>query len=723
MDVLYFLFVVLLSACGLRSVVCEPIFTSLPNSGNPVYQLKGNSLSLTWSYNPDGRVVNEKEWTFNINQRIATVVSSGTNIDAAYTSKAQVTGNTLTLSNIQEEDSGNYIFRVQFTTFDPRFIIDQAELIVVVEPKITLDEPGSITIDEGNTRTLLCVASGNPKPLITWYKGIVKVQEDAGNSNYTISPAKRNDAGRYRCLATVTAPGLSNINTAEYTVDVAVRFKPEHKVNSLSSNLTVLEDRNAEFNCRTDAVPGVLDYRWFKDGVQISNSGDYTITPITDGERLTVNRAKKASAGVYSCDGRNALGTGKQKSAYLIVNYAPQQVTVTPSDPAEVPLTQSITLTCQADGFPNPSYSWKFNGQWNGVTQNTLTLTNADVKDAGNYTCHAKNDFGFKETTKVVYVRYKPTVTKFTTGMPGNTAVEGTTVTLTCSANGYPAPTYTIKRQNTPVVSNGGKFEILDVQLSEEANTYSCETQNAEGSGPTEQLQITVLVAPTFSSQLPSTKQTKTENETVSYRCIAKAKPAATILWQLDRENLTETSPYNYLVSVAPIEQSKLLKTLAYLTINRVTWRQDGNFSCLAYNDAGEKSQTTELEVRYRPVAQSFADQPKNLTLDEGETARFTCTTIGNPPTETHKWQFNGKDIPGESCSGCTTTTFVKSSVTLSDAGWYSCTGTNSLGEGPPARAQLLIKYPPEITFYQSSYTVNETGNVTLVCCANGVPH
>lgn len=69
------------------------------------------------------------------------------------------------------------------------------------------------------------MASGNPKPLITWYKGIVKVQEDAGNSNYTISPAKRNDAGRYSCLATVTAPGLSNVNTAEYTVDVTVRCK------------------------------------------------------------------------------------------------------------------------------------------------------------------------------------------------------------------------------------------------------------------------------------------------------------------------------------------------------------------------------------------------------------------------------------------------------------------------------------------------------------------
>ena len=79
---------------------------------------------------------------------------------------------------------------------------------------------------------------------------------------------------------------------------------------------------------------------------------------------------------------------------------------------------------------------------------------------------------------------------------------------------------------------------------------------------------------------------------------MAEGKPAATILWQLNGQNLTETPPYNYSVTVTPVSQSKLLKTLANLTIDRVTWREYGNVSCLAYNDAGKRSQTTELEVR-----------------------------------------------------------------------------------------------------------------------------
>ena len=75
---------------------------------------------------------------------------------------------------------------------------------------------------------------------------------------------------------------------------------------------------------------------------------------------------------------------------------------------AEVKEGQSTTLTCHSDGYPAPGFSWKFKGiVFNGATQNTLVLTNVEVKDAGNYTCVAKNPRGSKETTKVVNVLCK----------------------------------------------------------------------------------------------------------------------------------------------------------------------------------------------------------------------------------------------------------------------------------------------------------------------------
>ena len=66
-------------------------------------------------------------------------------------------------------------------------------------------------------------------------------------------------------------------------------------------------------------------------------------------------------------------------------------------------------------------------------------------------------------------------------------------MTLTCSANGYPAPTYTIKRGTTDVNSVQGKHVITNIQLSAEADTYKCEPQNEVGPGPSKDLQITVI--------------------------------------------------------------------------------------------------------------------------------------------------------------------------------------------------------------------------------------
>jgi len=75
------------------------------------------------------------------------------------------------------------------------------------------------------------------------------------------------------------------------------------------------------------------------------------------------------------------------------------------SYPAVVSLTQNITLLCQADGLPEPSFSWKFNGNLaNGAVQNAFTLPNVVVNDTGNYTCVAANDLGVKESTRVVDV-------------------------------------------------------------------------------------------------------------------------------------------------------------------------------------------------------------------------------------------------------------------------------------------------------------------------------
>ena len=76
-----------------------------------------------------------------------------------------------------------------------------------VAPKITPKSQNQ-TVNESDTITLLCVATGNPKPTITWIKGSTVVQQTL-ITNYTISSAAKNDSGTYTCTAQVTVPGMS----------------------------------------------------------------------------------------------------------------------------------------------------------------------------------------------------------------------------------------------------------------------------------------------------------------------------------------------------------------------------------------------------------------------------------------------------------------------------------------------------------------------------------
>ena len=82
----------------------------------------------------------------------------------------------------------------------------------------------------------------------------------------------------------------------------------------------MVEGSDAEFYCRTEAHPVATQYRWFKDGRQINNSGYNVIKQISHGEsELTVKQTNKSNAGQYSCVGENDVAIGLRKSAFLVV--------------------------------------------------------------------------------------------------------------------------------------------------------------------------------------------------------------------------------------------------------------------------------------------------------------------------------------------------------------------------------------------------------------------
>ena len=67
-----------------------------------------------------------------------------------------------------------------------------------------------------------------------------------------------------------------------------------------------------------------------------------------------------------------------------------------------------MTLTCHSDGFPDPTFSWRFNNRFIArAVKNDFLLANAEVSDSGNYTCIVTNIRGTNQFTKVVNVQCK----------------------------------------------------------------------------------------------------------------------------------------------------------------------------------------------------------------------------------------------------------------------------------------------------------------------------
>ena len=84
-------------------------------------------------------------------------------------------------------------------------------LLIIVAPQITT-HPQNKTVTEGNNITLSCNASGDPEPVISWFRGESVLTRDdariflgADSKQLTITSIKRNNTGEYRCVANNSA--------------------------------------------------------------------------------------------------------------------------------------------------------------------------------------------------------------------------------------------------------------------------------------------------------------------------------------------------------------------------------------------------------------------------------------------------------------------------------------------------------------------------------------
>lgn len=187
---------------------------------------------------------------------------------------------------------------------------------------------------------------------------------------------------------------------------------------------TVFLGSNLTFSVGAEGPPP-LRYQWRFNGEDIEDATNAA---------LLVNAVQFTNAGNYSVAVLGPNSFTLSTNAALIVN-GPPQITAQPQG-GTLPAGTNFSFTVAAIG-PTPfSYRWRlFSTNLSSPNASTLSLTNLQAANAGDYTVVVSNAYGFA-TSQVAVLDVTPVAPLITLQPQNITAPAGTNVSFTVAASG-----------------------------------------------------------------------------------------------------------------------------------------------------------------------------------------------------------------------------------------------------------------------------------------------
>ncbi|XP_062819464.1 protogenin [Anolis carolinensis] len=224
----------------------------------------------------------------------------------------------LQIYGVQPQDAGSY----RCVATAPAHRRKSAEATLTVLPASNaklLHKPSIIAGPENVTASLHqtvifeCVATGNPKPIISWsrldHKPIdVFNTRVLGNGNLMISDVKAPHTGVYICRA--TTPGTRNFTTAAATLTV---LAPPSFV-EWPESLTRPRAGTARFGCQAEGIPAPK-VSWLKNGRKVHSNGRIKMY----NSKLVINQIIPEDDAIYQCLAENSQGSVLARARLTVV--------------------------------------------------------------------------------------------------------------------------------------------------------------------------------------------------------------------------------------------------------------------------------------------------------------------------------------------------------------------------------------------------------------------
>ncbi|XP_029359685.1 myelin-associated glycoprotein-like [Echeneis naucrates] len=309
------------------------------------------------------------------------------------------------------------------------------------------------------------------------------------------------------------------------------------------------------------------------------------------------------------------------------------------------------------------------------------------------YNRQAGNSDLLYEKTLTLRVFYPPNNTSVTSPGP---VKEGSTVTLTCNANAYPAvDSYTWYKVDGDQVTAVGSKRKLSTTVSDVDSKFYCEASNKHGTQNSSITEIDVQFAPKETTVIIDPPGPVLEGASVSLLCKSRANPPVTnYTWFRDGEEDEEGGPT--------------------LVLDGVDLGHSGDYHCEAKNELGEDvSAATQLDVQYPPKNTSVSVDPSGPVVD-GSSVTLTCASIANPAVMNYTWfRVAGGEMVGAEPD-------FTLNVTKFSEDQYYCEALNVHGAEHSEAVTFDVTFAPEIL--PSSRCVKILSQLRCSCDSQGNP-
>ncbi|XP_050054056.1 cell adhesion molecule Dscam2 isoform X26 [Aphis gossypii] len=575
---------------------------------------------------------------------------------------------------------------------------------------------------------LLCDAQGYPIPTFRWYKFIEgsnkkqavtlddRIKQVSGT--LIIREAKVDDSGKYLCVVNNSVGGESVETVLTVTAPLNAIVEPTIQ--------TVDFGRPATLTCNYEGNP-VKTISWLKDGKRLNSH---------DGRVLRIDSVRKEDKGMYQCFVRNEQESA-QGSAELKLGgrFEPPHIKEYFNDNTMQPGV-SLHLKCIASGNPTPEINWELDSKRLSSTERLrigqhitmagevvsyLNISSVHTNDGGHYRCVAVSKVGTAEHTAHLNVYGLP----FIRPMDKKNIVSGENLFVTCPVAGYPLESITWERDNRQLPINrkqkvfpNGTLIIENVERSSDQATYTCVARNAQGHTAKGNLEVQVMVLPKI---VPFSFGDGPVNsgESIQVVCsVSKGDRPMSITWSFYGEALS---------SDMGVTTQMLGDATNFLSIPSVGPSNQGNYTCIAKNNAGIDTYTSQLVVYVPP---RWILEPTDKAFAQGGDAKIECKADGFPkPQVTWKKAIGNspgdyKDIkdlkPGSDDIKVDEGTLSIHNIQKNHEGHYLCEAVNGIGSGLSAVITISVQAPPHFEIKARNQTSEKGQPAVLECMAKG---